>query len=102
MTKSREIAEKLKQQLVQWETDIDKLEDRIEHAQGEAKTKLDQTVQDLKSKQSDLRAKFERFESSAEEAMEDMVEGVEMAWESLKLGFLSAKSEFMDKDSNKD
>lgn len=102
MSKTHEIAEKLKHQLAEWEVDIDKLEAKIEQAQGDARVKLDQTVNDLKDKRDELKDKFERFEDTAEEALEDLIEGVELAWESLKLGFLSAKSEFMDKDSDDD
>ena len=40
MSKTHEIAEKIKQQLAEWEVDIDRLESKIEQAQGEAKIKL--------------------------------------------------------------
>jgi len=102
MSKTHEIAEKIKQQLAEWEVDIDRLESKIEQAQGEAKIKLDDTVSDLKEKRDELKQKFDKFEDAAEEAVEDLIEGVELAWESLKLGFLSARSEFMDKETDKE
>lgn len=95
-----EFTQRLKKQLVEWERDIDLLEDKLEQAQADYRIKLDKTVDDLKRKSGELKERFDKLEDSTEEAWEDLKEGVELAWDALKLGFLSAKSEFMDRDKD--
>ena len=102
MNKRHEYLTKLKAQLEEWEHDIDRLEARLEDAQGEAKVKMDQTITELKAKQKDVQGKLKKVEEAAEDAWHDIKDGLELAWDSLKLGFLAAKSEFMGKDQHKD
>lgn len=101
MSKRHEYLEKLKAQLEEWQYDIDRLEAKMEDVQGEAKTKMDQTLTDLKAKQKDVQAKFKKIEEAAEDAWGDVRDGLELAWDSLKLGFLAAKSEFIEKSQQK-
>ncbi len=97
MSKRHEYLEKLKAQLEEWEYDINRLEARLDDAQGEAKVKLDKTIKDLKTKQKDVQGKLKKIEEAAEDAWHDVKDGLELAWDSLKLGFLAAKSECIEK-----
>ena len=101
MSKRHEYLEKLKAQLEEWEYDINRLEARLDDAQGEAKVKLDKTLKDLKTKQKDVQGKLKKIEEAAEDAWHDVKDGLELAWDSLKLGFLAAKSEFIEKSQQK-
>lgn len=101
MSKRHEYLEKLKAQLEEWEYDIDRLEARLEDAQGDAKVKMDKAIKDLKAKQKDVQAKLKTVEEAAEDAWQDVKDGLELAWDSLKLGFLAAKSEFIEKSKQK-
>ena len=101
MSKRNEYLDKFKAQLEEWEYDINRLEARLDDAQDEAKVKLDKTINDLKTKQKDMQSKLQQLESAAEEAWTDVKDGVELAWDSLKLGFLAAKSEFIEKSQQK-
>lgn len=101
MSKRHEYLDKLKAQLEEWEYDIDRLEARLEDAQGEAKVKMDKAITDLKAKQKDVQGKLKVIEEAAEDAWQDVRDGLELAWDSLKLGFLAAKSEFMEKTQQK-
>jgi chromosome segregation ATPase len=101
MSKRNEYLEKVKEQLEEWEYDIDRLEARLEDAQADGKVKLDKTINELKAKQKELQLKLRDLEGAAEEAWTDIRDGVELAWDSLKLGFLAAKSEFIEKSSAK-
>lgn len=101
MNKRHEYLEKLKAQLEEWEYDIDRLEARLEDAQGEARIKMDKAIADLKSRQKDVQAKLKKMEEAAEDAWQDVKDGLELAWDSLKLGFLAAKSEFIERSEQK-
>lgn len=101
MNKRHEYIEKAKAQLEEWEYDINRLEARLEDAQDEVKVKLDKTIKDLKVKKKDLQGKMKQLEGAAEEAWIDIKDGLELAWDSLKLGFLAAKSEFIEKQQQK-
>ena len=101
MTKRNEYLDKIKAQLEEWEYDINRLEARLDDAQDEAKVKLDKTINDLKVKQKDMQGRLKQLENAAEEAWTDVRDGLELAWDSLKLGFLAAKSEFIEKSQKK-
>ena len=101
MSKRNEYLDKIKAQLEEWEYDINRLEARLDDAQDEAKVKLDKTINDLKARQKDMQGRLKQLESSAEEAWTDVKDGLELAWDSLKLGFLAAKSEFIEKSQKK-
>ena len=101
MSKRNEYLEKLKAQLEEWEYDIDRLEAKLEDAQGDAKVKMDKAINDLKTRQKDMQAKLKNIEEAAEDAWHDVKDSLEMAWDSLKLGFLAAKSEFIEKTQQK-
>ena len=101
MTKRNEYLDKIKAQLEEWEYDINRLEARLDDAQDEAKVKLDKTINDLKARQKDMQGRLKQLENAAEEAWTDVKDGLELAWDSLKLGFLAAKSEFIEKSQKK-
>lgn len=102
MNKRHDYLDKIKAQLEEWEYDIDRLEARLEDLQGEARVKMDKAIADLKIKQKDMQIKMKQIEEAAEDAWQDVKDGFELAWDSLKLGFLAAKSEFMEKTQPKE
>lgn len=93
-----ELIEKIKAQLEEWDYELDRMEHRAADAQTELKSKYHQLLDDLKEKRTELVNKLDQYEDAAEDALEDLKEGLEMAWDSIKLGFLAAKSEFKDND----
>ncbi|HVL00868.1 MAG TPA: hypothetical protein VM553_13695 [Dongiaceae bacterium] len=101
MSKRNEYLEKLKAQLEEWEYDINRLEARLDDAQDEAKVKLDKTIKELKVKQQDLQVRLKQLEGAAEDAWTDIKDGLEIAWDSVKMGFLAAKSEFIERQQHK-
>ena len=93
-----ELIEKIKAQLEEWDYELDRMEHRAEGVQEDLKSKYHQVLEDLKGKRSELMSRLDHYEDAAEDAVEDLKEGLEMAWDSIKLGFLAAKSEFKDVD----
>lgn len=92
----KEYVEKLKNQIEEWEYDLNRLEHRIDDVQEDLKEKYKVAVKDLKVKKDEMLEKAKHVESSTEEAWDDLKNGIEMAWDSLKLGILAAKSEYED------
>lgn len=98
-----EYIEKIKQQLNEWEQDIDRLEDKLSDVRDDLRQSYETKISELKDKKEEAVAKARQLEGATEEAWDDLKDGLEMAWDSLKLGFLAAKSEFMgEKDDKKD
>ena len=93
-----ELIEKIKAQLDEWDYELDRMEHRAEDAQAELKSKYHELLADLKEKRIELLNRMDQYEDAAEDAIEDLKEGLEMAWDSIKLGFLAAKSEFTEVD----
>ena len=102
MSKRNELLASFKDQIAEWEKDLEKLEDRIEHnledAQDELQVRYKEVLSDLKTKQRSAIDKAKELEEASEEAWDDIKSGLDMAWDSLKLGFLAARSEFEDTD----
>ena len=98
-----EYIEKIKQQLNEWEQDIDRLEDKLADVRDDLRLNYEEKISELKVKKDEAISKARQLEEATEEAWDDLKDGLEMAWDSLKLGFLAAKSEFMgDKEDKKD
>ncbi|MDX1694384.1 MAG: hypothetical protein R3208_11525 [Ketobacteraceae bacterium] len=93
-----ELIEKIKAQLEEWDYELDRMEHRAEDVQADVKSRYQHLVEDLKAKRSELAHRVDQFEDAAEDALEDVKEGLEMAWDSIKLGFLAARSEFKEMD----
>ncbi|MCG8317461.1 MAG: hypothetical protein MI976_29940 [Pseudomonadales bacterium] len=93
-----ELIEKIKSQLEEWDYELDRMESRAEDVQADLKDKYKHALSDLQVKREELTSKLKQYEEAAEDAVEDLKEGLEMAWDSIKLGFLAAKSEFKEVD----
>lgn len=93
-----ELIEKIKAQLEEWDYELDRMEHRAEDLQSEVKSKYHETLSELKDKRGELISRLKQYEDAAEDAVEDLKEGLEMAWDSIRLGFLAAKSEFKEMD----
>ncbi|MCG8672801.1 MAG: hypothetical protein MI867_25595 [Pseudomonadales bacterium] len=93
-----ELIEKIKAQLEEWDYELDRMENRAEDIQADVKEKYHSALSELKEKRGELSHKLKQYEEATEEAVEDLKEGLEMAWDAIKLGFLAARSEFKEVD----
>lgn len=89
-----EYIQKLKDQLDEWDYEIDRLEARAKDVQHSVNEKVKASVADLKEKSEQLKTKFRDVEHATEEAAADVKDALEMAWNSLKMGVLAVRSEF--------
>ena len=93
-TKRDAYVEKLKAQLDEWNTDIDKLAAKAAQAEAKAKIKYQNQLDDLRAKRDDVRDKLLAVQQAGDGAWEDLKEGLENSWEILKMSFNKAKTEF--------
>lgn len=98
MSSHKSFIDQLTNQLEKWDYDLDRLEHRLNDISDELKEKLDNTVAQLKSDRKELIEKVQKYEQAGEDAIEDLKEGLDIAWDSIKMALLSAKSEFLEEE----
>lgn len=94
MNNRQELIQKMKAQLDQWGTEIDKLSARAEAAQTEVKLKYQAQVEALKQQREAAKLKLHELQSSSEDAWDSVREGMESAWESITKAIKDAMSRF--------
>lgn len=98
MSSHKAFINKISSQLEKWDYDLDRLEHRVEGISDDLKEQLNKTITELKSSRSALSEKVSEYEQAGEDAVEDIKEGLEIAWDSIKMALLSAKSEFLKEE----
>jgi vacuolar-type H+-ATPase subunit D/Vma8 len=93
-----EYIQKLKNQLDEWDYEIDRLEARAKDVQQSVNEKVKESVADLKVKSEQLKGRFLEVEHATEEAAADVKDALEMAWNSIKMGVLAVRSEFEENE----
>lgn len=100
MASHEEYIQKLRKQLEEWDYELDRLEHRVEDLGNEARERAKQKLEDAREYRRDVEGKLKKLEGAAGEALQDIRDGIELAWDGLKTGFAAARSEFED-DSRK-
>jgi chromosome segregation ATPase len=96
MSSHQEYIDRLKKQLEEWDYELDRLSHRVEDLGQDARQQAKQKLEDAKAYRSEVEGKLKKMEQAAGDALDDLREGVEIAWEGLKTGFYAARSEFED------
>lgn len=93
MSETREAyVERLKNQLDQWNTEIDALEAKAGKAEADAKAEYRQRVSELRRRYDDASKRLREVQASSETAWEKLKEGVEKSWNALRQGLEKARS----------
>lgn len=92
--------DKIRRQLEDWDYQLDRFEHRVEDLSHELQDKAKQQVAEFRSKRRELEGRLGELEKASERALEDLRDGIELAWDGLKTGFYAARSEF-EKDDDK-
>lgn len=100
MASHHEYVQKLRNQLEEWDYELDRLEHRLEDLGNEGRRRAEEKLEEARQYRRDVEGKLKKLESSTGNALEDIREGLELAWDGLKTGFAAARSEFED-DSRK-
>jgi chromosome segregation ATPase len=94
MSKKEAYIEKLQAQLDEWDAEIKKLNAKAAKAQADAKLEYHEQIDRIRLQQQEARAKMDELRQSSEDAWEDLVAGMERAWDSLGKAVRSAMSRF--------
>jgi len=85
---------KLNAQLDEWKADLDKLNAKADGKSADAKKELNESIDALEAKLAQGRSKLEELKGASAEAFENLREGANSAWDSIKDAFDKAKSKF--------
>ena len=98
MSEKQSFIDRVRQQLEDWDYQIDRFEHRAEDLGKELEGKARAKLQEFRDRRADLEKRLKELEDKSEHALEDMKDGIEIAWDGLKTGFFAARSEFEDDD----
>jgi hypothetical protein len=70
------------------------LESKVSDIEHDLKGKYESNLEEAKTKFNEAKAKLGNLVETADEAWEDVKDGLEIAWDGLKLGITTAISEF--------
>lgn len=94
--------EKMRSQLEDWDYQLDRFEHRAKDMREELQSKAKTRVEEFRDKRRELEGRVAELEETSGRALEDLRDGIELAWDGLKTGFYAARSEFeKDEDENK-
>lgn len=93
--------EKLRAQLEEWDYQLDRFEHRAKDMSHDLQEKAGTKVEEFRGKRHELEHKLGELEKASERALEDLRDGVELAWNGLKTGFYAARSEFEKDEEDK-
>ena len=94
MSERRDFVQRAKQQLEDWDYQLDRFEHRVEDMTRETQDKARELLRDAREQRSKLKDKLESIESHTEAAWEDIKDGAEIAGGGLKTAYYAAKAEF--------
>lgn len=86
--------EKLKVQLDEWSADIDALEARGEQVDTELRSKYQDKIEELRYQKTLAQGRITELQEAAEEAWEEIKNGSENIWGTVKQTFADAKAKF--------
>ena len=98
MSQHREFVENLKQQLEDWDYQVDRFQARLGDMRTEMRDKAEAALKEVQSHRSQVKAKLDEMEKHSESAWQDLKDGVEIAWDGLRTAYYAARSEFEDDD----
>lgn len=97
MSDHHEFIHQIKQQLEDWDYQLDRLEHRVDGLGEELREKAKQTLEDINKQRLELKHKMAELTDQSENAVEDLKEGIELAWDGLKTAYSAARKEFEER-----
>lgn len=94
MSQKQAYEKKLRAQLNEWNSEIDRLKAKADSAEADAKLEYYKHIEKLRTRQEAARTKLEKLETASEDAWEDLKAGVESAWDDLGQAIRSAATRF--------
>ncbi|MGA9572971.1 MAG: hypothetical protein WBS20_03380 [Lysobacterales bacterium] len=94
MSKKDAYEKKVKAQLDEWGSEIDKLKAKADKAKADAQVKYYEQIDELRSMRDKASKKLARIKDAGDDAWEDLKAGMDSARDSLGSALKSAKSKF--------
>ena len=96
MSDKKDFTARARQQLEDWDYQLDRLSARLNDLRDEWRDEAREKLNEMKGRRSEFEEKLERLESHGDDAWDDIKAGLEIAWDGLKTGSLAPKSECED------
>jgi len=80
MDKRTEYVERLSAQMVEWDTEIERLKDKAESATPESKTDYSQAIAALQLKRDEAALKLQGISAASDDEWEDLKTGTDQVW----------------------
>jgi septal ring factor EnvC (AmiA/AmiB activator) len=96
MSTKDQYVEKRQAEIDKWNAELEKLEAKIREAGADAKAKLEHEEQmnALRQKRDEVRARLAEIQAAGDDRWEDLKDGLEHPWTSIKDGFEKIKAKF--------
>jgi len=88
----------LQQQLEDLDYQYDRFEHRVEDLGREAQERARQLLDEVRSRRGEFKQKLDTLEAQSNAAIDDVKDGLEIAWDGLKTAFYAVRSEFEKDD----
>lgn len=94
MGKRDEYADKLKAQIDEWNAELDRFEARVNAAAAEARQRYQEELNALRERRDGMLQELGRVQQASDEAWDEVWQGAEQAWQTMKEAFGKARSKF--------
>lgn len=102
MPERKEFAQRVRQQLEDWDYQLDRLSARLVDLSHEWRQQARQRLITIRNRRDQLETELTELENHSGDAWQDIKAGIELAWDGLKTGLLAARSEFENNPSHND
>lgn len=87
MTMQEAYRAKYEAKIKEFDAEIDKVAAKMDEAEADAKIRLRNYIEDLRSQRDTFTARFEDFNKAGAEALKEMQQGFDRAWDKLSAAF---------------
>lgn len=97
MTKREKYIDKLSAKLKEWDRELEEFEKKNEERFSEFKQDMNERLENLKTKRTQLGQKIDRIEDMGEDTYKKIKKDVDKLWKDLKSGFSALRNKQPDK-----
>jgi ABC-type phosphate transport system auxiliary subunit len=94
MENRKEYIDKMAARLKEWDSKIQKLEEKAETVKADVKASYNQQINELRLKKEEAQIKLEKIQDAGEDAWEELKEGAEKSWKTFEDSVKSAWGKF--------
>lgn len=98
MSAIHEFVTKLQQQLEDLDYQFDRFEHRVDDLTRDAQERAKTLMDDVRHRRNELNEKLDKVEQQSNAAIDDVKDGLEIAWDGLKTAYYAVRSEFESED----